>query len=59
MRFDSVKSIASMFVDSFITGDDIFEAIETLGDITLSEVENCAAAFGEENHALSVILKNS
>ena len=59
MRFDSVKSIASMFVESFITGDDIFEAIETLGDITLSEVENCAAAFGEENHALSVILKNS
>ena len=58
MRFDSVKSIASMFVDSFITGDDIFTVIETLGDITLQEVEACVELFKEQNHALSVILKN-
>ncbi len=59
MRFDSVKSIASMFVDSFITGDDIFTVTEVLGELTLSEVEKCAELFAEKNHALSVILKNS
>ncbi len=59
MRFDSVKSVASMFVESFITGDDIFSVIEALGDITLEEVNACAELFKEKNHALSVILKNS
>jgi len=58
MRFDSVKSIAAMFVDSFITGADIFDLTEVLGQLTLEEVTACAELFQEENHALSVI-KNS
>ncbi len=59
MRFDNVKSIASMLTESFITGDDIFSVTETLGETTLEEVSACAQFFHESNHALSVILKNS
>lgn len=58
MQFDSVKSIASLFVESFITGNDIWEITDALGDITIEEVNACAELFEFPNSALSVI-KNS
>ncbi len=58
MRFDNVKSIASMFVESFITGYDIWEVTEALSNITPEDVAACAELFCQDNAALSVI-KNS
>ena len=58
MRFDNVKSIASMFVESFITGDDIWAVTDTLSNITAEDVTACAELFCRDNAALSVI-KNS
>ncbi len=55
MCFDNVRSIASLFVESFITGNDIFDTAEVLSEITLEEAAACAELFTEENHALSVI----
>ena len=53
--FDSVQAISSLMVECAITGDKIFDEIEALRELKLSDLENCLDAFREDNFALSVI----
>ncbi len=55
-RYNSVNSIATMFIDAAVSQYDIFDEIRILKDVTAQEVQKAVDIFDDSKSVLSVIL---